>query len=327
MIEPIDEHGDHAHGDEDQNIDGHSHGGHGHSHAPKKFGTAFAVAVSLNLAFIVIEVIFGVLAKSLALVADAGHNFSDVLGLLLAWGAALLANVGPRPGRSYGYRRSSILAALANAVLLLIAIGAIAWEALKRFWQPEPVAGWTVIWVSLVAIIINAATALLFMSGRKDDLNIRAAFLHMITDAATAAGVVVAGGLILLTRWSWIDPLISLAIVIVIFLGTWGLLRDSVNLALDAVPPGVDEAQIKAYLGSLKRVIEVHDLHIWAMSTTETALTAHLVVPLSPDSALGDDALLRQECNDLKRRFKIDHPTLQIERGTQECDLAPENTV
>jgi cobalt-zinc-cadmium efflux system protein len=322
-IEP----GNHAHGE-------HPHHTHDHSnigvqtHSPRSFKSAFAIGVLVNLAFVTIEVIFGVSAKSLALVADASHNFGDVLGLLLAWAAALLANVGPKPGRSYGYRRSSILAALANAVLLLIAIGAIALEAVKRFWQPQPVAGWTVIWISLIAIVVNAATALLFMSGRKDDINIRGAFLHMISDAATAAGVVIAGILILLTGWQWIDPSVSLIIVIVIFIGTWGLLRDSINLSLDAVPPGVDEARIKRYLIGLNRVQEVHDLHIWAMSTTETALTAHLVIPLSVGSAgQDDDALLNEACKELKYRFKIDHSTIQIERGTHKCDLAPEHTV
>jgi cobalt-zinc-cadmium efflux system protein len=319
---------DHSHDHSGSDHHGHSHGPGGHAHAPKNFGKAFAIGISLNLAFVIVEAGFGLAAHSLALVADAGHNFSDVVGLALAWAAGCLANVGPRPGRSYGYRRSSILAALGNAVLLLIAIGAIAWESIKRFWEPEAAGGWTMIWVSLIAIGINGATALLFMSGRKGDINIRGAFLHMLSDAATAAGVVVAGVLILLTGWHWIDPLVSLLIVIVIFYGTWGLLRDSLNLSLDAVPPGINEASIKNYLAGLENVNEIHDLHIWAMSTTETALTVHLVVPRPSDSPLpDDDALLSEACEELRHRFKIDHATIQIERGTHVCRLAGSETI
>jgi cobalt-zinc-cadmium efflux system protein len=321
-------HHDHSKEDSDHSHQEHPQGVSGHSHAPKSFGAAFAIGISLNFAFVIIEAIFGVAAKSLALVADAGHNFSDVLGLALAWGAACLANVGPKPGRSYGYRRSSILAALGNAVLLLIAVGAIAWESIKRFWEPEPVAGWTMIWVSLVAIVINGGTALLFMSGRKGDINIRAAFLHMMSDAATAAGVVIAGILILATGWHWIDPLISLGIVVIIFFGTWGLLRESLNLSLDAVPPGVDETGVRKYLASLNHVNEVHDLHIWAMSTTETALTVHIVAPHTLGSALPDDDLLLDEaCEGLKQRFGIEHATIQIERGAHVCRLARSDTL
>ncbi len=305
--------------------DGHS--GHVHS-PPANFGTAFAVGMGLNLAFVVVEIAFGLFARSLALIADAGHNFTDVIGLLLAWAAALLSNVGPKPGRSYGYRRSSILAALANSILLLIAIGAIAWESIKRFWKPEPVSGWTVIWVSLVAILISGLTAVLFMSGRKRDINIRGAFLHMAADAGTAAGVVVAGILILLTGAYWIDPLVSLIIVAVILAGTWGLLRDSLNLSLDSVPPGIDESAVKQYLAGLPRVQSVHDLHIWAMSTTETALTAHLVIPLYDGYAVhDDDHLLGKACRDLNQLFWIDHATIQIERGIVVCNLAPETRV
>jgi cobalt-zinc-cadmium efflux system protein len=333
LVEPSEQeitlaHDDHSEDHPDHEHHAHSHGAGGHTHAPKSFGAAFAIGISLNIAFVIVEAIFGIVAKSLALVADAGHNFSDVLGLALAWGAASLANVGPKPGRSYGYRRSSILAALGNAVLLLIAIGAIAWEAIKRFWEPEPVAGWTMIWVSLVAIVINGATALLFMSGRKGDINLQAAFLHMMSDAATAAGVVIAGVLILATGWHWVDPLISLIIVVIIFFGTWGLLRDSFNLSLDAVPPGIDETGIRKYLASLNRVTEVHDLHIWAMSTTETALTVHIVAPQVSGSAFpDDDALLNEVCEELKHRFRIDHATIQIERGTQVCRLAGDDTL
>jgi cobalt-zinc-cadmium efflux system protein len=283
----------------------------GHSHAPANFGRAFAIGIALNTGFVVIEAIFGVLADSLALVADAGHNLSDVAGLLLAWGASVLVRRRPTLRRTYGLRRSSILAALANAVFLLIAIGAIAWEALGRFAHPQPVAGGTVIWVALIGVGINTVTALLFMAGRKDDLNIRGAFLHMAADAGVSLGVVLAGLAILLTGWLWLDPVVSLLIVAVIFVGTWGLLRDSVNLALDAVPEGIDTAAVAGYLGDLPGVTEVHDLHIWAMSTTETALTAHLVIPDAHDT----DALMARICGEIHDRFGIEHATLQIERG------------
>ncbi len=304
---------------------GHTHGGHGHSHAPASFGRAFAIGIALNAGFIVVEATFGILAHSLALVADAGHNLSDVLGLVLAWGASVLVRRRPTARRTYGLRRSSILAALFNAVFLLVAIGAIAWEALGRFRHPEPVAGGTVIWVALVGIAVNTATALLFMAGRKDDLNIRGAFLHMAADAGVSLGVVVAGLVILLTGWQWLDPVVSLAIVAVILVGTWGLLRDSVNLALDAVPEGIDTAAVTTYLAALPGVTEVHDLHIWAMSTTETALTAHLVIPGIRDG----DALLARVCAELHDRFGIEHATVQIEHGdpAYPCGLAPAHTV
>ena len=302
----------------------HDHS-HGHSHAPANFGRAFAIGVALNTGFVVIEATFGFLSHSLALVADAGHNLSDVLGLLLAWGASILVRRSPTARRTYGLRRSSILAALFNAVFLLVAIGAIAWEAVGRFRHPEPVAGGTVIWVALVGIAVNTATALLFMSGRKDDLNIRGAFLHMAADAGVSLGVVVAGVIILFTGWQWLDPVVSLAIVAVILVGTWGLLRDSVNLALDAVPENIDTADVTAYLAALPGVTEVHDLHIWAMSTTETALTALLVIP---DGRVGD-ALLARTCAELHDRFGIEHATMQIERGdpAHPCGLAPAHTV
>ena len=286
-----------------------------HDHAdahpsPGDHNAAFAVGVALNVGFVAVEVVFGLLGDSLALLADAGHNLSDVLGLLLAWGAAYLATRPTSDRRTYGWRRSSILAALANALLLMVAIGAIAWEAIRRFAEPGPVAGWTVIWVALVGTAINGVTAWLFFAGRKGDLNIRGAFLHMAADAGVSLGVVVAGVMILLTGWWWIDPAVSLLIVLVIFVGIWGLLRDSFNLAMDAVPPEINTAAVRRYLTDLPGVAAVHDLHIWPMSTTETALTAHLV---KPDPA-GDDALLGRLRGELHERHGIDHVTVQWER-------------
>jgi cobalt-zinc-cadmium efflux system protein len=302
---------------------GHSHRAVGHSHAPASFGSAFAVGITLNVGFVIIEVVYGVLAHSLALVADAGHNMGDVLGLLLAWCATFLARTAPTERRTYGLRSSSILAALFNAIFLLITVGAIAWEALRRFGDPTVVEARTVIWVSIIGIVINTATALMFMSGRKRDLNIRAAFTHMAADAGVSLGVVVAGFLIIATGWRWIDPAISLAIAAVITWGTWGLLRDSVNLALQAVPQGIDLTEVRQYLSSLPHVTEVHDLHIWPMSTTETALTAHLVRDVDDC----DCALLDQAARDLHRKFEIQHATLQFETLDHRCHLAPAEKV
>ena len=300
----------------------HDHG-HGHSHAPANFGRAFAIGIALNITFVVIEAVYGRLSNSLALVADAGHNLSDVLGLVLAWGASVLARRHPTLRRTYGLRRSSILAALLNAVVLLVAVGGIAWEALRRFGNPEPTAGGTVIVVAAIGIAVNGGTALLFMAGRKGDLNIRGAFLHMAADAGVSLGVVLAGLAILATGRAWLDPAVSLAIVVVIVVGTWGLLRDSVNLALDAVPEGIDMAAVQGYLGSLPAVVEVHDLHVWGMSTTETALTAHLVMP----DTTCDDATLSRICGELHDRFGIEHTTLQVESGDPahpcSCSLVP----
>ena len=297
--------------------------GHDHSHAPANFGRAFAIGIALNVGFVVIEAVYGRLSHSLALVADAGHNLSDVLGLLLAWGASVLARRRPTLRRTYGLRRSSILAALVNAVVLLIAVGGIAWEALRRFGNPEPTAGGTVIVVAAIGIAVNGVTALLFLSGRQDDLNIRGAFLHMAADAGVSLGVVLAGLAILATGWAWLDPTVSLVIVAVIVVGTWGLLRDSVNLTLDAVPEGIDMTDVQRYLGSLPAVTEVHDLHVWGMSTTETALTAHLVIP----DATCDDATLARICGELHDRFGIEHATLQVESGDPahpcSCSLVP----
>lgn len=282
-------------------------------HKPLRYHRAFAIGIVLNVTYIVTEVIFGLKADSLALLADAGHNSSDVLSLLLSWGAASLAQVKTSQRRTYGFRRTTILASLFNAILLLIAIGAVAWEAVSRFSNPRPVTANIVIWVASYGVVVNAATALLFIRGYKDDLNIKGAFLHMAADAGVSLGVVLAGVVMSMSVGGlpWIDPMVSLGIVAVIAVGTWGLLRDSVNLAVDAVPKEIDPIIVKEYLSALPEVTSVHDLHIWAMSTTETALTAHLVVP----NANIVDALLAQIGKELHDKFGIEHATLQVERG------------
>ncbi len=298
---------------------------HDHGHAPANHNRAFAVGVALNLGFVVVEVVFGILANSLSLLADAGHNLGDVLGLLLAWGASYLAKRRPTPRRTYGLRRSSILAALLNAILLLVAVGAISWEAVGRLVQPAPVSGRTVVAVAVAGVVINAVTALLFMAGRHHDLNIRGAFLHMAADAAISLGVVVAGVAIALTGWGWLDPAVSLVLGVVITVGTWGLLRESVNLSMDAVPEGVDLPSVRAFLAGLPGVVEVHDLHIWGMSTTETAMTAHLVKP----GATVDDDWLATVARELHDRFQIEHATIQVESGRSNvpCNLAPDDII
>ena len=294
---------------------GHSHNhAHGQDHAPADFGRAFAIGVLLNSAFVLIEAGFGLWSGSMALVADAGHNLSDVMSLLIAWGAAYMS---ARPASSrftYGYKSSSILAALANAGLLLVALGAILFETIDRLFDPAPVEGWTMIAVAGVGILVNGATAMLFASGRKHDINIRGAFLHMAADALVSVGVVVAGVAILLTGELLVDPLTSLVIVAIIGWGTWGLLRDSVKLALLAVPDSIDEAAVRAYLAGLPGVGAVHDLHIWPMSNTETALTAHLVMPAGPPG----DAFLHEVADVLEHRFRIGHATVQVETGADE---------
>jgi cobalt-zinc-cadmium efflux system protein len=317
MFPPMGEHG-HEHHD-------HGQGASGHSHAPADFGFAFAIGTALNLGFVVVQVLYGWWANSLALLADAGHNFGDVIGLVLAWWASHLGKRKPTPQRTYGFGRSSILAALANAVLLLVAVGGITWEAIRRFSDPAPVAGRTVIWVATLGILINFGTALLFLRGRKGDLNVKGAFLHMLADAAVSVGVVVAGFLILLTGLHWIDPLVSLAINVVIVAGTWSLLRDSMNLALDAVPAGIDPVAVRRYLESLPGVTSVHDLHIWALSTTRTALTAHLVRPDGGPT----DKFLAQVCGELREHHGIAHTTIQVEQGdgAHPCALEPDESV
>ncbi|ESS66866.1 cadmium, cobalt and zinc/H(+)-K(+) antiporter CzcD [Methyloglobulus morosus KoM1] len=301
------------------------HHNHEHHHAPANFDRAFAVGVVLNVGFVVTEAIFGTLANSLALVADAGHNLSDVLGLLLAWGASVLARRLPTQRRTYGLRRSSILATLLNALVLLIAVGGIAWEAILRFSHPESVASEIVIAVAGAGILVNGFTAWLFMSGQKHDINIRGAYLHMAADAAVSFGVVVAAIVMCYTGWLWLDPVVSLVIVLVIIVGTWGLLRESLNLALDAVPERVHPAEVEAFLAGLPGVEAVHDLHIWGMSTTEIALTVHLV---KPDATI-DDALLSHINEELHHRFGIGHTTVQFELGDEShpCRQAPMEAV
>ncbi len=298
----------------------HDHAGHapGHSHAPKDFGRAFAIGVALNLGFVVIEAVFGILANSTALLADAGHNLSDVIGLLIAWGAATLAKRPPTERFTYGLRGTSILAALGNAILLIFACGAIAWEAVWRFANPEPVASVTIMIVAGAGILVNGFTAYLFMSGRKGDLNIRGAYLHMVADAGVSLGVVIAGAAIMLTGWLWLDPATSLVIVAVILWSTWGLLRDSINLALAGVPAHIDLAKVRAYLQSLPGVARAHHVHVWGMSTNEVALTAHLVMPAGHP---GSD-FLKAAAHDLHERFGIAHPTLQIETDDGMSDEA-----
>jgi cobalt-zinc-cadmium efflux system protein len=306
--------------------DPHDHHDHshrsGHSHAPTSFGTAFAAGALLNTALVVAQVAYGVVAHSTALLADAAHNLGDVLGLLLAWGASVLARWHPTERFTYGFRSSSILAALVNAVILLIVTGAIAWEAIQRLFEPQPVAGLTVIIVAIIAVVVNGLSARL-LSGGHGDLNVRGAYLHMLADAGVSAGVAVAGALILLTAWQWIDPIMSLAISAVIVWGTWSLLRESIIMSLQAVPDEIDPAKVRTYLEALPGVAEVHDLHIWPMSTTETALTCHLVMP----SGVPDSDFFHRIDEELLDRFEIQHPTIQVERGDRSCKLAPAHVV
>ena len=316
----------HGHGHEPHR---HAHGagkghGHGHVHAPATFDRAFAIGIGLNIAFVALEATAGLLAGSMALLADAGHNLSDVLGLVVAWAAAWLARKPPSQRFTYGLRSSTILAALLNAIFLLVAVGAIALEALQRLRTPEPVVGSAVIWVALAGIAVNGLTAWLFARGREGDLNIRGAYLHMLADAAVSAGVVMAGILILATGWQWVDPVVSLVIVAVIVHATWSLLRDAVTLSLDAVPARIDSAAVRADLQSQPGVASLHDLHIWPMSTTEIALTAHLVMP----SGHPGDAFLMRLAADLEARHGICHVTLQVETDPATvCSLGPDDTV
>ena len=300
----------------------HDHS-HGHCHAPANFGRAFAIGITLNIIFVVLEFSFGYVSNSLSLLADAGHNLGDVLGLAAAWGASVLTQVPPTPNRSYGLKASSILAALFNATLLLVTSGGIAWEALQRIRTPESVQSNIVMAVAGVGIVINGVTAMLFFSGRNDDLNVKAAFQHMAYDALVAFGVVVGGFLIYETGLRWIDPALGLVICAVIIWGTWGLLKDSTHLALQGTPRSIDPNKVTEYLGSMDGVVEVHDLHIWGMSTTEIALTAHLVVKPSTDT----DALLKTASQKLHDQFEIEHTTIQIESSAHECDQAAAHVV
>jgi cobalt-zinc-cadmium efflux system protein len=307
----------------------HDHGGHphdhsAHAHAPASFGTAFAIGIALNLGFVVIEAVYGLLSNSVSLLADAGHNLSDVLGLGVAWLATVLARRAPTARFTYGMRGSSILAALFNAVFLLVTVGGLSWEAIRRLGSPEPVAGKTMMAVAAIGILVNGVTAWLFASGRKDDINLKGAFLHMASDALVSVGVVAAGLLILLTGWLWIDPIVSLVINGVIVWGTWGLLRDSVGMSMAAVPAQIDPAAVRTFLSARTGVVDVHDLHIWPMSTTENALTCHLVMP----NGHPGDAFLHELAGDLAQRFRIDHTTVQIEVDQHlACALAPDEVV
>jgi len=305
----------------------HDHHHHGHSQVQfgLAFGRVFAIGVALNLGYVAVEAGIGVASGSLALVADAGHNLGDVLGLFLSWGAAVLSRRRPGGRYTYGYRASSILAALANAVILLVVTGGIAWESLWRLWHPVPVAGVTIAWVAAIGILVNGGTALLFAAGRRDDLNLRSTFLHMAADALVAAGVVVAGLAIVLTGLLWLDPAVSLLVSAVIVYGTWDLVRQSMRLALDAVPEGIDVETVRRHLLGLPGVIAIHDLHIWGMSTTENALTCHLVIP----GGHPGDAVLSQAARELEARFGVHHTTIQIELADTDeaCALTPEHVV
>lgn len=292
-------------------------GHHCHHHpAPQSYNRAFAIGIGLNLGFVVIEVVAGFWASSMALVADAGHNFSDVLSLLLAWGASFIATQAASTRRTYGFRRATILASLFSALLLLITMGAMTWESIQRLQTQYPIQSQTMIVVALMGVIINTLTALMFMRGQKHDLNLKAAYLHMAADAAVSVGVVAAGIAIYITGWNWLDPAISLLIVLVILYGTWGLLRDSLNLAMDSVPEHIDPDQIRQELLAFETVTSLHDLHIWAMSTTETALTVHLIVH-QPASK----GLLEQISQHLQQAHGIAHATIQIENQDQSCSL------
>ena len=303
----------------------HDHDHAGHPHEPPNNNAAFAIGVILNLGFVVIEVLYGLAAHSLALISDAGHNLSDVFCLLLAWGAMYLTRTAPTKRRTYGWRRSSILAALINAIILLVVVGGITVEAIRRLGNPPEVAGGTVMAVAAVGIVVNTISALLFMSGRKRDLNLKGAFLHMAGDAAVSLGVVIAAFAIRLTGWHWLDPAASLAIGAVIVWGTWGLLRESINLSMDAVPAEIDPHAVEDYLTNLAGVTAVHDLHIWAMSTTEVALTVHLVMEEPPRN----DLFLHDVSDVLRDRFGIGHATTQIECGNceRDCRQAPVHVV
>lgn len=299
------------------------HGSHDRVHA-RNFGATFAIGTALNLGFVILEVIYGLLANSLALVADAGHNLGDVLGLLMAWVATVLAQRAPSRTHTYGLRRGTILAALANAMLLLVTVGAIAVEGVRRLIEPHDVASVTVMVVAALGIVVNGVTAWLFASSRKTDINLRASFLHMAYDALVSLGVVIAGGVILLTGWTRLDPLVSLVIAIVILVGTWSLLRESVKMSLDAVPVGIKPDEVSNFLRQKPGVTAIHDLHIWPMSTTETALTCHCVMP----SGHPGDEFLVQLTHELRERFGIGHATIQVEVDEQiTCLLEPGHVV
>lgn len=318
-------HHDHHHDHHPGDGHGHAHGRGHHHTAPADFSSAFAIGIGLNMAFVAIEAFYGWKVNSLALLADAGHNLSDVIGLVLAWGGALAGRLQPDARHTYGWKRASILAAFINAVLLLVAMGSLAWEAFHRLQSPQPIEGVTIMAVAGVGIFVNTATALLFMRGSETDLNIRGAFLHMAADALVSAGVVVTGGLALAFGWNWLDPVVSLLIAAVIVAGTWGLFKQSVHLLFDGVPDGVDLHAVRALLEGLPGVARVHDLHVWAMGTSEIAMTAHLVMP----DGDADDAFLQEATRQLHVGFDIEHVTLQVMRVafTKPCAALAERDV
>lgn len=299
------------------------HHGH-HHHAPAAYNRAFGLGIALNIGFVLIEAFYGWQSGSLALLADAGHNLSDVLGLVLAWAGMWMARLMPDDRHTYGWQRASIMAALINALILLVAMGSMAWEAVDRFSHPMPIHGQTVMLVAAAGILVNGVTAWLFMSGSQGDINIRGAFLHMAGDALVSLGVVIAGGVYLLTGWVWLDPVISLVIALLVVLGTWSLFSQSLHLAFDGVPHSVDLAEVRAHLAALPGVSEVHDLHVWAMSSAETALTVHLVMPAGHPG----DAFIADAIESLHDAFDIEHATLQIELGdsARPCRLATHAT-
>ena len=315
----------HAHATDGIRPDPSAQHDHSHAHGPQSFGKAFLIGIALNTAFVIAEWLFGVAAHSLALLADAAHNLGDVLGLLLAWGAMLLGRRRPDARYTYGLRGSSILAALVNAIALLLVTGGLAWEAIHRLADPQPVQGLIVIAVALAGVVVNGVTAWLFMAGSKTDLNVRGAYLHMAADAAISLVVAVAGGVVMVTAWLWLDPLLTLGVAAVIVWGTWDLLKQSLRLALQAVPAHIDAFAVRTYLAGLPGVTQVHDLHIWAMSTTENALTAHLVMPRGHPG----DSFLQQACREIESRFNIHHVTLQLEMSDTDlaCALAPDHVV
>ena len=301
----------------------HSHAHHHHDHTPDHFGWTFGLATALNIALVIGQVWYGLAANSLALLADAGHNLGDVMGLLLAWGAIIIANWRPSNRFTYRLHAASILSAVANGVILLVATGAIVWEAIRRFSEPEPIASTTVIVVAALAVVVNGLSAWLLSRGGKSDLNVRGAFLHMAADAGVSVAVIVAALGIMLTGWQWLDPVASLLIAAVILWGTWGLLRESIRLTLNAAPRDVDPIDVRQYLAGLPEVAGVHDLHIWAMSTKETALSCHLVTPAGHPG----DEFLQHVAHELHHRFEIGHATVQIELGPGACSLQCESRV
>ncbi|MBY0414078.1 MAG: cation diffusion facilitator family transporter [Bdellovibrionales bacterium] len=308
----------HNHNHNHDHDHGHAHHGHSHHHAPKSYNLAFGLGISLNIIFVIIEFSYGFFSKSLALMADAGHNLSDVAGLILAWGAVWLMARKPTDTYSFGFRKSTILSALFNSIILLVAVGIIIWEAIDRLRNPTPIMSSTVMIVAGIGIVINGLTALLFFRDKDHDINLKGAYLHMAADALISFGVVLSALVISYTSWNWLDPLVSIIISLVIIYGTWDLLKVSIHLSMDAVPHGIKPREVKKYLESIQDVKEAHDLHIWPMSTTENALSVHLTVKNIP---LTNEKLV-QIGKDLKEKFKIDHPTIQVELFDENFECA-----